>query len=58
MYENLLERISLAQTASCTCLTKTPVFLVHKEDCRFRILEESRLAIQRLIFLVDKEDVE
>lgn len=48
MSESLLMRLFLAQVASCTCLAKTPEVGYHKEDCRYRVLNEAHRRIELL----------
>jgi hypothetical protein len=38
--EQHLRAIRFAQIGSCTCMTKTPEFAYHKEDCRYRVFWE------------------
>lgn len=45
-YHNLLHRLDLAMLGSCTCVTKTPDFTFHDEQCRYRVLSEASALIQ------------
>jgi hypothetical protein len=38
--ETLPMRVLMAQSASCTCMTKTPDFSYHDANCRYRVLSE------------------
>ena len=42
------ERVALAQVASCTCDTKSPVEKYHDEECRYRLLGDLADEIERL----------
>lgn len=42
------ERLILAQAGACNCITKTPAIEYHDSLCRYRLLEEARLEIERL----------
>ena len=48
MSSTLLDRLFMAQVASCGCLTKTPEVSYHKEDCCYRILNEAHRRIELL----------
>ena len=37
----LTERMYQASVAACTCLTKTPEWPAHTEECRYRLLLEA-----------------
>lgn len=45
---DLVGRLSVAQIASCTCLTKSPAIEVHDPLCRYRLLGEARERIDKL----------
>jgi hypothetical protein len=38
--EQHLQAIRYAQVSGCTCMTKTPEFAYHREDCRYRVFWE------------------
>lgn len=40
MNNNLFRRLSQAQVAACTCMTKTPDIEYHDELCHFRLFRE------------------
>lgn len=44
----IIRKIDQASIASCSCLTKTPEIEFHSETCRYRILQEIKLDIEKL----------
>jgi hypothetical protein len=48
MMEELTERLMTAQTASCTCGTKTFESKFHTLDCRYRVLIDAEAEIESL----------
>lgn len=55
--DDLLSRLRVAQVASCTCLTKTPVVDYHSPACLYRILDEAHTVIKRgLVDPYDEDD--
>lgn len=45
--DDLLPRLQMAQTASCTCMTKSPVIDYHSPNCTYRLLQEASTVIKR-----------
>ena len=39
--ETLLKKIDAAASGSCECGTKTPQYLYHAPNCRYRVLMEA-----------------
>jgi hypothetical protein len=45
---DILFRLRLALSSSCTCLTKTPLIEYHDMNCRYRVLMEAAVEIGEL----------
>jgi hypothetical protein len=45
--DDLLKRLTIAQTMSCTCMTKSPVIDYHSPACTYRLLEEASRVIRK-----------
>ncbi len=44
--DDLLPRLRMAQTMSCTCMTKPPDIEYHAPNCKYRLLEEAARTIE------------
>lgn len=45
-HRTLIQRIEQACVASCSCVTKTPDWEAHEEDCRYRVLHEAAFRLR------------
>jgi hypothetical protein len=46
--DDIVFRLMLATSSSCTCLTKTPDPIYHKLDCRYRVIMDAMEEIKNL----------